>query len=340
MASPLYFYTLDVFTSTPFLGNPLGLVVVPASQTSTLTQGSKQRIAREFNLSETVFLHLAPGETLSAPDASLPARRLDIFTIESELPFAGHPTIGTAFFVLRHLRWAHVTTLQTKAGPICIEAVGGAGGTGAVRATIPHDVHVHARTLRDVEAADPAAFAGLVRPALSADPALAEAELDAPLVSIVRGMTFALVRLPGAADLAGVSAARRLDFGALGTKLLDEGPWAESFVARYYYAPAAEGESEGGGQAGKVRLRSRMVELSFEDPATGSAACTLSSYLALKGQGAKGRLGVEITQGVEMGRKSDIEVEVAAEGEGESRKVTEVFLGGEAVVVMKGELQQ
>ena len=72
------FVTLDVFTENRFEGNPLALVHVPAD--SPITQEQKQAIAREFNLSETVFLHADDGS---------PERRLDIFVPSTEIPFAG-----------------------------------------------------------------------------------------------------------------------------------------------------------------------------------------------------------------------------------------------------------
>lgn len=106
---PLPFTTIDVFTQTPFKGNPLAVVTIPFGL--TLTQTQKQAIAKEFNLSETVFVHDAVEP--SATDE----RRFDIFTPQAELPFAGHPTIGTAVFLYPK----GVRTLIAKAGPIEIE---------------------------------------------------------------------------------------------------------------------------------------------------------------------------------------------------------------------------
>lgn len=329
-ASPvqLSYITLDVFTSTKYVGNPLAVVLVPATDSASLTQQTKQRIAREFNLSETVFLHSPPDDHSSST-----SRAIDIFTTEEELPFAGHPTIGTAYLVLHHLGWTQVDTLVTKAGPIRIAPSG-----TTVRAAIPHAVHVHTRTLGDsaVATAVPAA-------ALSPDPTTRQAELAAPAVSIVRGMTFVLVRLPGLAQLAEVSTARPLDFSRVKDALLDKGEWGGGFVARYYYTEPDAGEDR---VRSTTQLRTRMVELGFEDPATGSAACTLASYLALErpvpgaGGGGEGEVvKFKIQQGVEMGRKSDIEVEVHVVGEGAARKITELYLGGTAVVVMKGTIE-
>lgn len=343
----LDFVTLDVFTSTRFLGNPLAVVFIPPALRDRITQDTKQRIAREFNLSETVFLHAPSNETPPAATATL---EIDIFTPEEQLPFAGHPTIGTAYLVQHHLGWGHITALLTQAGPIPISSP----SLGQVRAAIPHAVHVHQRTLGALLSA-PSFSAAVVQETiaagLSTDAAIRAAELAAPVVSIVRGMTFLLVRLPSLEHLARAAPVNRMDFGRIaasaaattsagngngdgngdGNGLLDEGEWAGGFVARYYYVVLDEGEE-------KKKIRTRMVELDFEDPATGSAACTLASYLASAGAGAGaggGRARFEMTQGVEMGRASDIAVEVVVGGE---NAVEEVYLGGTAVVVMSGSI--
>ncbi|KAI0908939.1 hypothetical protein F4823DRAFT_462767 [Ustulina deusta] len=316
----LAFATLDVFTSQRLEGNPLAVVRVPASLRDRLTEPMKQKIAKEFNLSETVFLH--DDTSKCGPEA----RDVDIFTIEHELPFAGHPTIGTAVFVRQHLGEEGVRALATKAGAIGIAPSAALG----IRARIPHNVHLHARTLRHLLAAgdtEAAATAAGLHP----DPAVRAAELEAPVFSIVRGMAFVLVRLPSL-DLLRRITPLRLDFATLAKSLLDDG-WRDSFVSRYYYVDV-EPEEEG------VRsLRTRMIELAFEDPATGSAATCLGAYLTLA-QEKKGTR-FRVTQGVEMGRKSVISVETTVEGKGDGGEVTlgDVYLGGTAVVVMQGTLR-
>ncbi|KAI0845521.1 Diaminopimelate epimerase-like protein [Daldinia vernicosa] len=312
----LQFVTLDVFTSQRLQGNPLAVVTVPAALKESLTQATKQNIAREFNLSETVFLHEA-----AESDTGSEERHIDIFTIGREIPFAGHPTIGTAVLVKYHLH-PHVQILITKAGPIGIVPQ----PANHIRAKIPHDVHLHSRTLADVVGA---AAAGL-----SPDPQIREAELRAPVFSIVKGMTFVLVKLPSLELLSRVGAGNRLDFDGLPKPLLDEGPWGDSFVSRYYYVDVGEEEGE---EEGVRAIRARMVELGFEDPATGSAAAALAAYLTLREEktGRKFR----VTQGVEIGRKSDISVETTTKGGAEGEVgLVDLWLGGTAVVVMKGTL--
>ncbi|KAI1079119.1 Diaminopimelate epimerase-like protein [Whalleya microplaca] len=306
----LQFTTLDVFTSTRLQGNPLAVVTVPAAQKDVLSQAAKQKIAQEFNLSETVFLH-------EAPDPQSTQRHIDIFTIESQIPYAGHPTIGTAVLVRQHLRLQHVDTLVAGAGAIGLVPSG-----SQIRAKIPHDVRLHARTLAYV-LGDGQPLEGL-----SPDPEVREAELRAPVVSVVRGMTFVLVKLASLEALARVRMLR-LDFDALPAPLLDEG-WRGSFVCRYYYVDV-EGEGDG------VRsVRSRMVEMGAEDPATGSAATALGAFLTLTEEKRGTRL--RVTQGVEMGRKSDISVETTTKEAEGGVELAELWLGGTAVVVMKGSL--
>jgi pre-mRNA-processing factor 19 len=326
-ALKLDFVTLDVFTDTRFLGNPLAVVLVPAAVRNRISQETKQRIAREFNLSETVFLHTLDDE----PNRSIATREIEIFTIEGELPFAGHPTVGSAYLVLNHLGWGHVDTLQTKAGPIRIASYEGKDG---VRAAIPHAVHTHGQTLRSILDSPDAtqAAANAIKDGLSTDPDIRAAELDAPAVSIVRGMTFLLVRLPSLEHLGRAAPVNRMDFTKI-PDLLDDGEWKESFIARYYYVPLEEPFRE---DSEKVAIRTRMVELGFEDPASGSAACTLASYLAVCGKGEMAA-HFAITQGVEMGRRSEIAVDVLVE-RGQETAVKALHLGGTAVVVMSGSI--
>ncbi|KAI1333252.1 Diaminopimelate epimerase-like protein [Xylariaceae sp. FL0255] len=320
----LPFTTLDVFTSTRLEGNPLAVVQVPKDLRPHLTQPLKQKIAREFNLSETVFLHEG------ASTAGSNAREIDIFTIEEELPLAGHPTVGTAVLVQYHLSGTEtIRSLITKAGPVGIEPVSSTSSISKeIRAKIPHNVHLHGKTLRDVVPAD----SGNLHP----NPEIRAAELAAPVLSIVKGMTFVLVPLPSL-DLLSEVKAMRLDFNALETPLLDDG-WRDSFVARYYYVDVGcDGEDNN-----DVRcIRTRMVELGFEDPATGSAASALASYLTLFKE-QRGRR-FQVTQGVEMGRKSVIRVDTTVAGEDQegssNLKLEGLWLGGTAVLVMQGTIQ-
>jgi pre-mRNA-processing factor 19 len=350
----LQFFTVDVFTEQRFNGNPLAVVLVPPSLATAVSQNQKQRIAREFNLSETVFLH-EPRPDAEAINETAKTCRADIFTIDTELPFAGHPTIGAAHIILRHLGW-DVEFLHLKAGLFRISRSESGSdkptSTGPVKVRVAHDLHVHSQTLADIvnaerqQGSDPAAQSAYraVSAALSQDEAIRRAELQAPVVSIVRGMTVLLVRLPSLEHLAIVSTASRLVFDeVIQGLLLDNGPWGSSFCYRYYYVHEGEGNGEGKAaeSGGKVvtRLRARMIELDFEDPATGSAAVTLGSYLTINRHSDKSVARYEITQGVEMGRKSDIAVEVKPAVVDGVATVGELSLEGNAVIVMSGRIR-
>ncbi|KAH8748113.1 phenazine biosynthesis-like protein [Diaporthe sp. PMI_573] len=302
---PLPFTILDVFTETPFEGNPLAVVEIPSGV--DLTQTQKQAIAREFNLSETVFVYDVENS------AATKERRFNIFTPKEEIPFAGHPTIGTAVF----LRPYDVRTLIAKAGPIYIEPVAG----GVIRAAIPHNVRLHERCL-------PSPAPGSV-PRLPAE--VASAEGGAPLFSIVKGMSFALIELSSLELLGDVQTGTP----ELPAELLDEG-WRDDWVTRRYYFVRLGSEEVGGRTV--QRLRTRMVKFATEDAATGSAACALSSYLSLYNMEQQ-FITFEITQGVEMGRKSDIFVDVeAGTGLDGARTLVTLHLGGKAVSVMSGSI--
>ena len=114
------------------MGNPLAIVRVPKDLKNVLSQTQKQTIAREFNLSETVFMH--EGN----PDGPI---NIDIFTTDAELPFAGHPTIGSGWYLLSRYLANDRVTLRTKAGDIPVVE----SGNGKVRLQIPIDFKIHPR---------------------------------------------------------------------------------------------------------------------------------------------------------------------------------------------------
>ncbi|KAJ4179849.1 hypothetical protein NW759_017273 [Fusarium solani] len=301
------FTTVDVFTETRFRGNPLAIVTIPTSGPKP-TQEQKQAIAREFNLSETVFVHDVPDP------ATNKQRSIDIFLPFAEIPFAGHPTVGTAVSLLDE----GVETLVTKAGPIPITQ--SEGYPRFASASIPHNVHLHAKHLCDLS---------LSASELSSNAQIREIELNAPIFSVVNGVSFILIELPSLGLLAEVQQSST-QFSI--DKLLDDG-WQSGFMGRYYYVPTGSSQDENGQPV--VSLRTRMITHQFEDPATGAAACCLSSFLSAVGdkQETPSRR-YNITQGVEMGKESNIVVEV----EVKDFKIDKVKLAGTAVQVMKGSL--
>lgn len=299
----LSFVTLDVFTRTRFKGNPLAVVLIPEGQdvaTETL-----QTIAREFNLSETVFLYL----NSKAANQDVPEWRVRIFMTEAELPFAGHPTIGTACYALETLaKGKSKARLICNAGPIELEYV-----NGVATASIPHNVHLHTETsfsVQDVQKLQPKLGQGSIR--------------NIDIASPVKGMNFVYVELEDLKTLALVETS-----GFKPQPQLDK-DWNVGFIGSVYYVlgektGSAEGETQ-------QSLRMRMIEGTLEDPATGSAACGLGAFLALKTQQRKVRF--EMTQGVEMGRQSDIGV--AVELDDALGAVRQIQLSGSSVKVMDG----
>lgn len=142
-------------------------------------------------------------------------------------------------------------------------------------------------------------------------------------MSIVKGMTFVLIELESLEALRLVGLTRSIAVNGL-----DEG-WTRTFVGTYFFVRV--GTSSDGVQL----LRTRMIQGSLEDPATGSAASDLAAYISLTEGRPEQRLEYVITQGVEMGRRSDINIEVVMEEQG---RIERVILGGGAVQVMEGRL--
>jgi PhzF family phenazine biosynthesis protein len=195
--------------------------------------------------------------------------------------------------------------------------------TNTASASMPHNVHLHGArvALSSVLASQPALAKVL---SSQGDNTVA---MDFPLVSPARGISFVLVELSSLEHLAAVAAGGvRID---MSSSPLDA-EWRPSFTAPYYYVIL-------GDEPGKIKLRSRMIEpLIGEDPATGAAAVACTSYLSLT-RAAKGkRFEFLIEQGVEMGRKSDIQAEVCLKESG--KEVDTVVLKGSAVVIMEGKI--
>jgi predicted PhzF superfamily epimerase YddE/YHI9 len=215
-----------------------------------------------------------------------------------------------------------VSALITKAGTIAIHA----DAPGQVGVSIPHSTHLHQKTTAHIPSG-PRALK------LHTNPAIREAELAAPIFSIVDGMNFGLIRLSTLEELSLVYPGKSAF--SIGNDLLDAG-WKNTYMARYYYVVLSS--SSVSSQSRDVSLRTRMMENNFEDPATGAAAGALSSYYALY-QCEETELNVRITQGVEFGRESDINVYIAVDINSDGKRVIkEVRLGGTATQIIKGSV--
>jgi trans-2,3-dihydro-3-hydroxyanthranilate isomerase len=282
------FRLVDVFTDRPLAGNQLCVVPDP-DVVRGLNTDMMQSVAREIGFSETTFVTSA-GESRYS---------MRIFTPGMELPFAGHPTLGTAFVLVSEGRVASPVTQEVAAGEFRVE-VDPAGRSARMRQRPPQ----FGPPLEDPS--DVAVAAGLRREEL-------HTELRPAVVST--GLPHLIVP---AADIRAVARARP-DEAALGEVLRRAG--ADGF---YLFALVAEGRA-------KARMFAPDVGVS-EDPATGSAAGPLGAYLAREGRLASGRL--TISQGEEVGRPSTLLVDVAPDGD-----TWQVWVSGGVQLVGEGAFE-
>ncbi|KAK6512850.1 hypothetical protein TWF506_009016 [Arthrobotrys conoides] len=351
----LPYVTLNVFTTQPLTsGNPLAVVTIPPNTTISKTQ--EHLIAREFGYSETIFIY--PSSSLRPEQQNEGYTKIAIWTVAQEIPFAGHPTVGAGWVLGEEKKEGEILI---PAGRLKYEK----DVNGRVRIDTPHKVTLWGRTVSkqrigEVIGLPYEAFGNdeekvfensTVGVAHAKDVFVKAGDEDGwdvngiPVVSIVDGMTFALVEVKSVSVLQALKVGRKdvvLDMvNDLGAVIP---PGGRSFIGVYCYTILEEDVRDG---KGTVKVRSRMFfRGDGEDPATGSAACALGSYLGIvKGSAAAGDKGVgewefEVTQGVEMGRRSDIGVRVLLdEVDGEGRRgVRKVYLEGEAVKVMEGVL--
>lgn len=298
------FLTSDVFTSTRFGGNQLA--ILPDAR--GLTTAEMHAIAREFNYSESTFV--------LPPDDPAHTRRVRIFTPGGEVPFAGHPTIGTAL-ALASLGEIALTGAETHI--VLEEAVGPIPVT--IRATegVPDFARLTVARLPEVLAPLPAPEVMARMLSLGPDDLL-DGEWGPQAVSC--GLPFAFVPVR---DRGAVARARlRLD---VWEEALSQAP------AHMVMVFARDAEEPG------HDVRARMFGPGAgvpEDPATGSACAALGGYLAMRegGHGDGTRRWI-VEQGYEMGRPSLLEVEADVQG----GAITAVRVGGASVLVMEGTLR-
>lgn len=297
------FLTVDVFTHRIFGGNPLA--VFPDAR--AIPERALLDLAREFNLSETVFIY--------PPEDRANTRRLRIFTPAEEIPFAGHPTLGAAF-ALATLGEVTLTGDETR---LLLEE-----GVGVVpvslRAKDGTPAFARLTAAKRPEVGPPPPGRTILADILSLEPADILGGMIAPQ-AVSCGLPFLIIPLR---DRDAVRRARvRLDH------------WESSLKA--YWAPqimvfSRDPELEGSDLRARVFVPGLSVP---EDPATGSAATALGGYLAARDTTTDGTLRWVVEQGFEMGRPSILEIEVEKEG-GELR---DVKVGGECVLVAEGLIE-
>ena len=294
------FHTLDVFTDKPLAGNPLAVVL----DSDGLDEQAMQSIAAEFNLSETVFV--------MPPETDQGSARIRIFTPVHELPFAGHPTVGTAVLLshLNHLDNGAEIVLEENVGPVkCV--VSDQNKLRMVRFGLPK---VSEKIDWNVGADKLAKSIGL-----GAD----EIGFDSHDVSIWDGgVPYMLV------PLGSIEAVRNIRINSVLLKEIE--PVFNGIHANIYTYCR-------GGEAEDAAFHARMFapfQGIPEDPATGSAVASFSGQLAMHELGDDEAKDFLIEQGYEMGRPSQIYLDIRKS----KGTVSDAGISGAAVRISEGIL--
>jgi trans-2,3-dihydro-3-hydroxyanthranilate isomerase len=288
----LPFVQLDVFASEPFQGNPLA--VFPDAR--GLTDEEMQAIAREMNLSETTFV--LPRDSATESERGV---RVRIFTVQEELPFAGHPTLGTAFH-LRGSGSAPEVTLDLNVGriPVRFEETDGQPVYGEMKQVDPEFGATHDR--EEVARASGLNYGDI-------DPSL-------PIQTLSTGVPFTVVPLRGLRTMANLS-----------VDLKGSSEYLASTGGKFFYFVTGETVDS------QARLHARMIFYNGEDPATGSAAGCAAAWMVANGI-AQPDEQVLIEQGVEIHRPSRIFVRASTR----DNRVVNVRVGGNVVETVRGEI--
>lgn len=282
----------DVFSSRPLEGNSLA-VLFDARGLSDLEM---QSIAKETNLSETTFV--LPRDAAIERENGI---RVRIFTVQEELPFAGHPTLGTAF-ALRGKSGAQQITLELNVGkvPVRFEEKAGEPAFGEMTQIDPvfgaqHEREAVARaTGLNIEDFDP----------------------SLPIETVSTGVPFTVTPLRSLATIQNL----RLD-------LRGAGAYLEKTGGKFFYFVTRETTVRDAG------LHARMIFYNGGDPATGSAAGCTAAWMVAHGVAEPDRR-VLIEQGIEMQRPSRIFVRASRR----DNRIVNVRVGGNAIEVIRGEL--
>ncbi|MCU1310102.1 MAG: Phenazine biosynthesis PhzC/PhzF protein [Candidatus Angelobacter sp.] len=283
---------LDVFTSQPLAGNQLAVF----TDGRGLSDAEMQMLAKETNLSETTFI-IQRDEAVERERGV----QVRIFTTQEELPFAGHPTLGTAT-VLRRNKEARIE-LDLRVGkiPVTFEERGSEPAFGEMVQRNPEFGAIH-------KASDIAPIAGL-KPE--------DFESDLPIQTVSTGMAFMIAPVKSPERI------QAIDYQSSVAKKYLQHSDAKFifFVCKQTVDPQA-------------RLHARMIFYNGEDPATGSASGCAAAWMAKYGvAGSNERVLIE--QGIEMDRPSRIFVSA----EKSDDKVVNVRVGGQAVEVARGEFR-
>jgi trans-2,3-dihydro-3-hydroxyanthranilate isomerase len=284
------FQTVDVFTDRKFGGNPLA--VIPDAQ--GLTGERMQSIAAEFNLSETTFV-LPPRDPKNTA-------HVRIFTPRSELPFAGHPNVGTAFVLARMGRTSgDRLVFEEAAGPVPLDLTREGGSGVAARLAAPQPLSL----LETVSPEIVAQAVGLKASDIVGEPVIAST-----------GATVLFAELQSRETLKRANG---------NTEVFRQHLPMERAIGVHLYVTAPE-------------IQTRMFAPMFgvpEDPATGGANVTLIGLLALSDPRPDATLSRTIGQGVDMGRPSVLE----ATAEKKAGKVVATYIGGRCMPMLSGTIE-
>src|SRR5256885_2354880 len=238
------FVQLDVFTQTPLTGNPLAIF----TDACGLSNDEMQALAREMNLSETTFIF--------PRDPATEAHKVRIFTVAEELPFAGHPTLGTAL----HLYASESTpdskeiTLDLKAGKIPVRFTANSENAGRNR--------VDGQVFGEMRQRDPEFGVTFSREEVARLLGIALDEIPWPIQSVSTGLPFVIVPIRNQEILANLNFphAQAAEF-------------LKNSEAKFFYFLCPQRKED------RLEVRARMFFYGGEDPATGSAAGCAASWM-------------------------------------------------------------
>jgi trans-2,3-dihydro-3-hydroxyanthranilate isomerase len=287
----LPFVQVDVFTSVPLKGNQLAVFADGRS----LSDAEMQALAREMNLSETTFI--LPRDAATERERGV---RVRIFTVDEEMPFAGHPTLGTAM-VLRGNSGAEEVALDLNVGRIPVRF--------STRDGLPFGM----MTQRDPEFGEKHTRENVARAAGLAVDDIAD---DLPIQTVSTGNAFAIVPLKSLAVLQKLS-----------PTWANMKAYLDKSDAKFFYFVSREAVNP------EARLQSRMIFYNGEDPATGSAAGPCAAWAVQYGVVPPDEQAL-MEQGVEMKRRSRIFFSAGRNG----GKIVNVRVGGHVVEVVRGEV--
>ena len=315
------FVQLDVFTQTPLMGNPLAIF----TDARGLDDDEMQALAREMNLSETTFI--LPRDPATETQEG---KKVRIFTVAEELPFAGHPTLGTAL----HLYHAASSmpdkiSLDLNVGKIDIrfradsQRVSGEGAekqhARRVRSPEGNDRsdRLAGNVYGEMRQRDPEFGVTFSREEVARVIGIAPDEIppEWPIQSVSTGLPFTIVAIRDSKTLANLnfSPAQAAEF-------------LKDTEAKFFYFLCPQRREKN-----RLEATARMFFYGGEDPATGSAAGCAASWMVQHGI-ANSDEQVLIRQGVEIRRPSEMHVRATRDGQ----RVTNVRVGGYAVEVLRG----